>query len=106
MTNTFQTSLCPVCGKLQSPVKALITQNRLGSKPDREKWTRLRNISQMGRTGLAAGLDVAGESEKKEGIEDDSYTSGLSNWVSGGLVVPFTEPGKSRRKTCWQGKGV
>ena len=60
----------------------------------------------MGRTGLAAGLDVAGESEKKEGIEDDSYTSGLSNWVSRGLVVPFTEPGKSRRKTCWQGKGV
>lgn len=48
---------------------------------------------------------MAGESEKKEGIEDYSHTSGLSNWVSGGLVVPFRGPGTSRRKTCWQGKG-
>lgn len=59
----------------------------------------------MGRTGLAAGLDMAGESERKEGIEDYSHTSGLSNWVSGGLVVPFRGLGTSRRKTCWQGKG-
>lgn len=59
----------------------------------------------MGRTGLAAGLDMAGESERKEGIEDYSHTSGLSNWVSGGLVVPFRGLGMSRRKTCWQGKG-
>lgn len=85
--------------------KGINYSKQAGSKADGEKWTHLRNISQMGRTGLAAGLDMAGESEKKEGIDDDSHTSGLSNWVSNGLVVPFTEPGTSRRKTCWQGKG-
>lgn len=42
------------------------------------------------------------ESEKKEGNKDDSYISGMSSWVSGGLVVPFTKVGKSGRKTCWQ----
>ena len=42
--------------------------------------------------------------EKKEGNKDDSYISGKSTWVSGGLVMPFTELGKSRRKTCWQEK--
>lgn len=89
---------------LKRPVKALITWNRGGGKADGEKWSDLRNSSQMERRGLAEGLDVEGESEKKEGIKDDSYTSGLRNWVSGGLVVPLTELVKSRRKTCWQGK--
>ena len=60
--------------------KGINYSKQAGSKADGEKWTRLRNISQMGRTGLAAGLDMAGESEKKEGIDDDSHTSGLSNW--------------------------
>ena len=60
--------------------KGINYSKQAGSKADGEKWTHLRNISQMGRTGLAAGLDMAGESEKKEGIDDDSHTSGLSNW--------------------------
>ena len=58
----------------------------------------------MERTGLAEGLDGEGESEKNEGNKDDFYVSGMSNWVSGGLAMPFTELGMSGRKTCWQEK--
>lgn len=41
---------------------------------------------------------------KKDGIQDASYISGMNKWVSGRHVVPFTELGKSGRKTCWQRK--
>lgn len=34
--------------------------------------------------------------------KDDSYLAGMSTRVSGGLVVPFSEPGKSRGKMYWQ----
>lgn len=48
----------------------------------------LRNISQIKRARLAEGLAVEGESEKKEGVKDDSYIAGKSIRVSGGPVVP------------------
>lgn len=60
-----------------------------GGKADGKKGADLRNISQIKRARLAEGLAVEGESEKKEGVKDDSYIAGTSIRASGGPVVPL-----------------
>lgn len=51
-------------------------------------------------------MDVECESEKKEGLKDDSHIPGMNNWVSGGLVVPLLNWGSLGEKRVGRGRSV
>lgn len=46
---------------------------QVGREADGDKWANFRTISWVKRPGLAEGLAVKGEGEKKEGIKEDSF---------------------------------